>query len=62
MDREVKDEALEKRTSFASTVASVFKLKTVAVSLTAQMAYHHGEFAAAAECARCAIKLREEGG
>ena len=45
---------------FTSTAASISKLRKVSVDLTAQMAYHCGEFAATAELARCGIKMREE--
>ena len=46
--------------TFDGSVASVLKLRTVAISLTAQIAYYLGELAVAAELTRCAIKLREE--
>ena len=46
--------------SFEGSEASVLKLRTVTITLTAQIAYYLGELAVAAELSRCAIKLRVE--
>ena len=46
--------------SFDGSVASVLKLRTVTITLTAQTAFYMGELAVATELSRCAIKLRQE--